>query len=78
MSGGRYSVRSVLDKEPAVIAGAVQALLNVGAIAGLDLTTAELGALNVAVIAVLTLFVRATSTPNVNVPDEPVDDELEL
>lgn len=78
MSGGRYSVRSVLDKEPAVIAGAVQALLNVGAIAGLDLTTAELGALNVAVIAVLTLFVRATSTPNVNVPDEPVDGELEL
>lgn len=60
-----YSIRNVLTKEPAVISGAVLAVVNalvlLGAVAA---TSDQLAGANVAMVAVLSLFVRQSVTPN--------------
>lgn len=54
-----------IQREPAVIAGAVIAVLNVFQILGfLNLSADALAAINTALVAVLSLFVRQSVTPN--------------
>lgn len=53
----------LIQKEPAVVAGAVLAVLNMlQALGMITLTADALSSINLALIAVLTLFVRQTST----------------
>jgi hypothetical protein len=54
----------ILNKEPVVIAGAVIAILNVAQLLGLlSLDADQLAAINAALVALLSLFVRAKVTP---------------
>lgn len=54
-----------IQREPAVIAGAVIAVLNMLQVLGfLNLTADALAAINTALVAVLSLFVRQSVTPN--------------
>lgn len=61
-----YNPKEVFKKEPAVLAGALQTVVN--AVVGFGLVSAsaeQLAGVNVAVLAVLTLFyVRPSVTPN--------------
>lgn len=58
-----YSIRAVLEKEPAVIAEAIRAILFVAVLAGLvNLGEELLAGIALVVSLVLSLFVRATST----------------
>ncbi len=60
-----YSPREILNREPAVLAGAVTVIVNALALFGVvDVSVDQLGAVNVAVVAVLSLFVRQSVTPN--------------
>lgn len=55
-----------IQKEPAVVAGAVIAVLNVLVLLHVvTLTGDQLAAINTALVAVLSLFVRQSVTPNV-------------
>lgn len=59
------SVKNILTKEPAVIAGAVTAVLNALVLLGVfTLTTEQLAGVNAALAAVLALCVRSAVTPN--------------
>lgn len=61
----RYSLRNLLSQEPSVVSGAVLAILNACVLFGAISASAEqLGAANVAMAAVLSLFVRQSVTPN--------------
>ena len=57
---------SILGREPAVIAGAVRAIILLGVAFGLQWTAEQIAALMLAVEAVLTLLVRQNSTPTAN------------
>lgn len=57
---------SILGREPAVIAGAVRAIILLGVAFGLRWTPEQIAALMLAVEAVLTLLVRQNSTPTAN------------
>ena len=60
----RYSPRNILEQEPAVLSGAILAVLNVAVLLfGLSLTVDQLAAINVALVAVLTVFTRKNVTP---------------
>ena len=65
-----YRLRNILDKNPIQISAAVVAVLNVPVVAGaISLTTETVGAMNVALVAVLSLFV-SSKTANRAVLDE--------
>lgn len=65
---GRYSIGAIFDKEPAVIAAAVRIILNTLVLAGILLWDEKLLAgVAIALEFGLTLFVRNSVTPNVNV-----------
>lgn len=54
----------IIQKEPAVIAAAVVAVLQAVILLGfLQMSAEQLAAINIALVAVLGLFVRQTSTP---------------
>lgn len=54
----------IIQKEPVAVAAAVVAVLNVLQILGVvDLTADAVSAINIALVAVLGLFVRQASTP---------------
>lgn len=57
---------SILGREPAVIAGAVRAIILLAVAFGLRWTPEQIAALMLAVEAVLTLLVRQNSTPTAN------------
>lgn len=60
----RYSPRNILEQEPAALAGAIIALLNVGVLLfGLSLSVDQLAAINTALVVVLTVFTRRAVTP---------------
>jgi len=59
----RYSPRNILEQEPAVLSGAILAVLNAAVLFGLSLTVDQLAAINVALVAVLTVFTRKNVTP---------------
>ena len=60
----RYSPRNILEQEPAVLSGAILAVLNAAVLLfGLSLTVDQLAAINVALVAVLTVFTRKNVTP---------------
>ena len=60
----RYSPRNILEQEPAVLSGAILAVLNAAVLLfGLSLTVDQLAAINVAFVAVLTVFTRKNVTP---------------
>lgn len=57
-------LRRLSSREPALIAGAVSSVLNALVLCGVfDLSGEQLGAINIAVAAVLALFVRSRVTP---------------
>lgn len=57
-------LRNLSQREPAVIAGAISATLNALVLCGVfNLTGEQLGAINIAIVAVLTVFVRSRVTP---------------
>lgn len=59
-----YSLKNLFKNEPAVIAGAGMSVVNVLALFDvIHATVQQLGAVNVATIAVLTLFTRSKVTP---------------
>ena len=59
-----YSLKNFWRNEPAVIAGAGMSVFNVLALFDvIHATVQQLGAVNVAVIAILTLFTRSKVTP---------------
>lgn len=61
----RYSPRNILEQEPAVISGAMLAVVNALVLLGaLGLSADQLAASNVAMVAVLSLMVRQSVTPN--------------
>lgn len=61
---GRYSLRALFDKEPAVIAGVVRSVLFALVLAGLLVIDEKvLAASALALELVLTLFVRGSTTP---------------
>lgn len=65
------NLKNILSKEPVAISSAVVAVLNVLVLLGvIDLAAAAVAGVNVAVVAVLGLFVRSAVTPNSNVPSE--------
>lgn len=65
---GRYSIFAIFEKEPAVIAGAVRVILMVLILADVLLWDEKLLAgVALALEVGLTLFVRNSVTPNVNV-----------
>lgn len=65
---GRYSIFAIFEKEPAVIAGAMRAVLHTLVLLGiLVLDAPQLAGISLMLEVVLTLFVRASVTPNVNV-----------
>lgn len=65
---GRYSIFAIFEKEPAVIAGAVRVILMVLILANVLLWDEKLLAgVALALEVGLTLFVRNSVTPNVNV-----------
>lgn len=49
-------------REPALVAGAVMAVVNLAAAFGFDVTGEQLAAINTAVVAVLAVLVRQTVT----------------
>ena len=59
----RYSPRNILEQEPAVLSGAILAVLNAAVLFGLSLTVDQLAAINVAFVAVLTVFTRKNVSP---------------
>ena len=59
----RYSPRNLLDQEPAALAGAVLAILNLAVLLGLDLTVDQLAGINTGLVAVLSVFTRSRVTP---------------
>lgn len=59
---GRYSFLAVFDKEPAVIATAIRAVLFVLVLFGLAVDEKQLAAIALALELVLVLFVRSKST----------------
>jgi len=59
----RYNPRNLLEQEPAALAGAVLALLNVLVLLGLDLSVDQLAGINTALVVVLTMFTRKSVTP---------------
>lgn len=60
----KYNPKNILEKEPAVIAGAITVAINVVAAFGLvAVSTEQLGAVNVGVVTLLTLFTRQSVTP---------------
>lgn len=67
-------MKNPLRTEPAAISGAIVAVLNALVLLNvLNLTVDQISGINIAVIAVLTLFVRQTVTPNANITsDDPV------
>lgn len=59
-----YSPREILNREPAVLSGAVLAVLNVLVLLGvIALDADQLGAINTATALCLALFVRQSVTP---------------
>lgn len=67
---GRYSPVAILEKEPAVISGAIRAVLYGAVLLGyVTLTVEQLAGIAVGLEVVLGLFVRQTSTPNVTVAE---------
>jgi len=61
-----------IQREPAVVAGAVIAVLQVLVLFNvIQVDEIQLAAINTALIAVLSLFIRQSVTPNVKLPDEP-------
>lgn len=62
---GIYSPKNVLEKEPAVVSGAVVAVVNALVLLNVVTLGAEqLAGANVAMVAVLSLLVRQSVTPN--------------
>ena len=61
---GRYDPRALLEKEPAVIAGALKSILWVGVLMGLftELDETQLAGIALGLEVVLGLFVRQSST----------------
>lgn len=60
--GSDYSLSAILDKQPQSIATAIVAVLNIFVITGIvDMSAEAVGACNVALVAVLGLFVRSKS-----------------
>lgn len=60
---GLYSLKNILDKNPIQLSGAVMAVLNVPIVAGaIDWSTATVAAANVALVAVLGLFISAKTS----------------
>ena len=58
-----YAIGALLDKEPAIIAGAVRSILYVGVLGGwLHLEVAQLAGIAIGLELLLGLFVRAKST----------------
>jgi hypothetical protein len=65
---GRYSLFAVFEKEPAVVAGVIRTVLHTLVLLNVLLLDApQLAGISLVVELVLTLFVRASVTPNVNV-----------
>jgi hypothetical protein len=59
------ALKKLSKREPALIAGALSAVLNALVLCDLlHLTSEQLGAVNIAATAVLSLFVRSRVTPN--------------
>lgn len=64
----RYSPKALLDKEPAVITSTLVAIVNALVLFNvLSWTAEQIAGANVALLAVLGLFVRAKVTPNSSV-----------
>lgn len=60
---GLYSLKNVLDKNPIQLSGAAMAVLNVPIVSGaIDWSTATVAAANVALVAVLGLFISAKTS----------------
>ena len=58
------SIKTLSKDEPALIAGALGSVLNALVLLGVfDLSGEQLGAVNIAITAILTLFVRSRVTP---------------
>lgn len=58
-----------IRKEPAIVAGVVQAVLGLLLAFGVDLSTEQTGAILAVTAAVLALFVRSQVTPTAGEPD---------
>ena len=67
---GRYDPREIFNREPVVIAGTIRTLLYGAVIFGyVQLTVEQLAQAAIILEAVLGLFVRGSSTPNVTVAE---------
>lgn len=66
---GRYDPRAIFEKEPAVIAGAVRAVLFGAVLFGFAIDEQQLAGIALGLEVVLTLFVRSSSTPNATVAE---------
>ena len=66
---GNYSLHNIFTKEPAVIAEALRLILFMAVLLeAVVLNEKQLAAIGIAAGALLTLFVRQTSTANANLP----------
>lgn len=67
---GIYDPRAIFQKEPAVVAGAIRTVLYGAVILGIvHLTPEQLAAIAIGLEAILGVFVRQSSTPNVKVAE---------
>lgn len=67
---GIYDPRAIFSREPTVVAGAIRTVLYGAVILGyVHLTPEQLAGIAIGLEAVLGLFVRQSSTPNVKVAD---------
>lgn len=66
-----------IKSEPALLLGALNALLALGVGFGLDVDPGQVGLINAAVAAVLAVVVRSRVTPIQSYPDGPQDLEVD-
>ena len=63
-------MKQLLRAEPALVSGALVAVLNaLVALSVISLTAEQISAINVALVAVLAIFVRQSVTPTIRVGD---------